>query len=120
MVTLDKNSINLGDVAGFDPMELVEIQRIAPFGGKTLVEGMGLQSRLMRKRPLTAEQLVVLVKIRSQKHTFYGDGGTFLLSAETERIRISHQFDPLFAVNSSIVDPLAHQVEAVYSPISLP
>ena len=38
----------------------------------------------------------------------------FLLGAEAERIRIAHQFDPLFAVNSSIVDPLPHQVEAVY------
>jgi hypothetical protein len=40
--------------------------------------------------------------------------GLFLLGAEAERIRIAHQFDPLFAVNSSIVDPLPHQVEAVY------
>jgi superfamily II DNA helicase RecQ len=37
-----------------------------------------------------------------------------LLGAEAERIRIAHQFDPLFAVNSSVVDPLPHQVEAVY------
>src|SRR5439155_21216991 len=27
---------------------------------------------------------------------------------------IAHQFDPLFAVNSNIVDPLPNQVEAVY------
>jgi len=55
-----------------------------------------------------------LVKVRGRTHTFDGDPGLFLLGAEAERIRIAHQFDPLFAVNSSIVDPLPHQVEAVY------
>ncbi|GIX08265.1 MAG: hypothetical protein KatS3mg115_2668 [Candidatus Poribacteria bacterium] len=104
-----------GDVvAGLESSELVEIQRVAPFGNKWLVEGVGLQSRRMVKRPLTAEELAALVKVRGQEHTFDGDAQLFLLGAEAERIRIAHQFDPLFAVNSSIVDPLPHQVEAVY------
>ena len=35
-----------GDVvSGLEPSELVEIQRLAPFGRKTLVEGVGLQTR---------------------------------------------------------------------------
>jgi len=112
-----KNDGNLmtGDVvSGLESSELVEIQRIAPFGGKTLVEGVGLQSRRMVRRPLAAEELAALVKVRGRQHTFDGDAGLFLLGAEAERIRIAHQFDPLFAVNSSIVDPLPHQVEAVY------
>ncbi|GIX50683.1 MAG: hypothetical protein KatS3mg132_877 [Limisphaera sp.] len=42
-----------GDVvAGLEPSELVEVQRVAPFGNKTLVEGVGLQSRRVVKRPL--------------------------------------------------------------------
>lgn len=104
-----------GDVvAGLETSELVEIQRIAPFGAKTLVEGVGLQTRRQVRRPLDAEGLAALVKIRGQQRTFDGDAKLFLLGAEAERIRIAHQFDPLFAVNSSIVDPLPHQVEAVY------
>lgn len=101
-------------VSGLDPSDLVEIRRIAPFGTKTLVEGIGVQSRREIKRPLTTEQLSDLVKIRGKVHSFEGDAGIFLLGAEAKRIRIAHQFDPLFAVNSSIVDPLPHQVEAVY------
>ncbi|GIV04317.1 MAG: helicase [Fimbriimonadales bacterium] len=104
-----------GDVvAGLEPSELVEVRRVAPFGSKTLVEGVGLQSRRVVKRPLTTEELAALVKLRGQEHTFDGDAQVFLLGAEAERIRIAHQFDPLFAVNASIVDPLPHQVEAVY------
>ena len=111
----DHESFLPGDVvSGLEPSELVEIQRVAPFGGKMLVEGVGLQSRRIVKRPLAAEELATLVKVRGQQHTFDGDAGLFLLGAEAERIRVAHQFDPLFAVNSSIVDPLPHQVEAVY------
>ena len=109
----DDNNLAPGDVVeGLEASELVAIQRIAPFGGRTLVEGVGLQSRRMVKRPLAAEELAALVKVRGQQHTFDGDAKLFLLDAEAERIRIAHQFDPLFAVNSSIVDPLPHQVVA--------
>ena len=107
--------LSVGDVvAGLDASELVEIQRIAPFGGRTLVEGVGLDSRRMVKRPLSTEEVAALDRVRGQQHSFDGDPQLFLLGAEAERIRIAHQFDPLFAVNSSIVDPLPHQVEAVY------
>ena len=44
-----------GDVvSGLTPSELVEIQRIAPFGSKILVEGVGVQSRRFIKRFFTA------------------------------------------------------------------
>lgn len=101
-------------VAGLEPGELVEVQRIAPFGSKLLVEGIGASSRRQVRRPLSYEELGALTKFRGAAHGFDGDPRAFLLGAEAERIRIAHQFDPLFAVSSSIVDPLSHQVEAVY------
>jgi superfamily II DNA or RNA helicase len=101
-------------VSGLEPSELVEVRRVAPFGKKLLVEGIGVQSRREIKRPLAPEEMALLIKVRGQTHTLDGDPELFLLGAEAERIRIAHQFDPLFAVNSSIVDPLPHQIEAVY------
>jgi hypothetical protein len=107
--------IEVGDiVSGLDPAELVEVNRIAPFGSKTLVEGIGTHSRRVIKRPLSDDEVSGLVRVRGRAHTFTGDARTFLLGAEAQRIRIAHQFDPLFAVNSSVVDPVPHQVEAVY------
>jgi superfamily II DNA or RNA helicase len=109
------NSLAPGDVvAGLEPSELVEIQRITPFGARTLVEGVGVQSRRVVKRPLTTSEMSRLERVRSSTCSYDGDAERFLLGVEAERIRIAHQFDPLFAVNSSIVDPLPHQVEAVY------
>jgi hypothetical protein len=114
-VSYASTNLALGDiVSGLESYELVEIKRIAPFGDKTLVEAVGLQSGRMVKRPLAAEEFAVLVKVRGQHYVCDGDTRLFLLGAEAERIRIAYQFDPLFAVNSSIVDPLPHQVEAVY------
>ncbi|GIW92434.1 MAG: hypothetical protein KatS3mg110_0485 [Pirellulaceae bacterium] len=102
-----------GDVvAGLEPSELVEVQRVAPFGNRTLVEGVGLQSHRVVKRPLTGEEPAALVKVRGREHTFDGDAQLFLLGVEAERIRIAHQFDPLFAVNSSIVDRRPQPLEA--------
>jgi SNF2 family DNA or RNA helicase len=107
--------INPGDVvSGLEPNELVEVRRLAAFGSKTLVEGITLQTRREMRRPLSAEELAQLVRIRSERHSLDGDPQVFLLGAEAERIRIAYQFDPLFAVNSSVVDILPHQVEAVY------
>lgn len=109
------HTFSAGDVVeGLDSSELVEIQRVAPFGDKILIEGIGIKSQRRVRLPFTTEQLAELTKVRGQKHSFDGDAELFLLGSEAERIRIAYQFDPLFAVNSSIVDPLPHQVEAVY------
>ncbi len=46
--------------------------------------------------------------------SFDGDGGLFRLVSEALRIRMAHLFDPVLAIHSSVVDPLPHQVTAVY------
>src|SRR4030095_647412 len=46
--------------------------------------------------------------------SFDGDGGLFRLVSEAHRIRLAHLFDPILAVHTSVVDPLPHQITAVY------
>lgn len=46
--------------------------------------------------------------------SFDGDGGLFRLVSEAHRIRLAHLFDPVLAVHTSLVDPLPHQITAVY------
>jgi superfamily II DNA or RNA helicase len=45
---------------------------------------------------------------------FDGDGSTFRLVSEAHRIQLAHLFDPVLAVHTSLVDPLPHQITAVY------
>lgn len=49
--------------------------------------------------------------------TFSGDGAEFRLAAEALRIHFAHLFDPLMAVHTSAVDPLPHQITAVYEAL---
>lgn len=46
--------------------------------------------------------------------SFDGDGALFRLASEAHRIRLAHLFDPVLAVHTSLVDPLPHQITAVY------
>jgi superfamily II DNA or RNA helicase len=43
-----------------------------------------------------------------------GSAPGFRLATEAHRIRLAHLYDPLFAVSVSKIDPLPHQLEAVY------
>lgn len=45
---------------------------------------------------------------------FDGDGAAFRLVSEALRIRLAYLFDPVLAVHTSLVDPLPHQITAVY------
>ncbi len=46
--------------------------------------------------------------------SFDGDGALLRLVSEAHRIRLAHLFDPLLAVHTSLVEPLPHQITAVY------
>ncbi len=46
--------------------------------------------------------------------SFDGDGALFRLVSEAHRIRLAYLFDPLLAVHTSLLDPLPHQITAVY------
>ena len=46
--------------------------------------------------------------------SFDGEGSQFRLVSEAQRIRLAHLFDPVLAVHTSDVEPLPHQITAVY------
>lgn len=46
--------------------------------------------------------------------SFDSDGTLFRLVSEAHRIRLAHLFDPVLAVHTSTVEPLPHQITAVY------
>lgn len=48
---------------------------------------------------------------------FDGDGSRFRLAAEAWRIRLAHLFDPFLAVHTARIEPLPHQLTAVYGEL---
>ena len=60
-----------------------------------------------------AEPRLELVQA-SRAFSFDGDGEAFRVASEAQRIRLAHLFDPYLAVHSSLIEPLPHQITAVY------
>jgi hypothetical protein len=68
----------------------------------------------MGDRLLTAEQARAVTVAGGSRWTFDADGTAFKLASEARRIQLAHLFDPYAAVGSSTIEPLPHQIEAVY------
>lgn len=97
------------------PTEAVTINQIQPLGSMVSLKYTGVNTNRASTKVITKELFESLEILTSEgTFNFKGDPVRFSLFAEAERINSAYQFDPLFAVNCSIVDPLPHQVEAVY------
>ena len=69
-----------------------------------------LASRLVYEEDLTSFK----VEVAGRNWPFDADADGFLLVSEARRLSMAHLFDPLLAVNASAIDPLPHQIRAVY------
>ena len=95
--------------------ESVVIDKIKKLGSKYSLSFTGVNSHKQGSKILDASQMDALQVLASDgEFNFSGNPEKFILFAEAERINSAYQFDPLFAINCSVVDPLPHQVEAVY------
>ena len=98
-------------VSGLLPTESVEITKIQALGKKYSLSYTGVNTHRAGSKIVTAEHIEALDVLTSEgEFNFKGDPLRFVLYAEAERIKSAYQFDPLFAINCSVVDPLPHQV----------
>jgi superfamily II DNA or RNA helicase len=77
----------------------------------TYNEANGLPGRVLLYRDA---EPTLEIKAAGQYWSFDVDGGMFRLVSEARRIRLAYLFDPHLAVHTSLVDPLPHQITAVY------
>ncbi|MCL6512741.1 MAG: DEAD/DEAH box helicase family protein, partial [Anaerolineae bacterium] len=94
--------------------EPVRVLTLRPVRSSTQIEAVGTKTQQFYARILSAEDLARVRVAAGKERDFGGRGEAFFLAMEAQRIRYAHEFDPLFAVNVSQVDPLPHQIEAVY------
>ena len=74
---------------------------------------VGVQSERFRRVTLSTKDLKSLT-ILSEILTFDGDAGLLRLGIQAHCLGIAYEFDPYFGLSISRVDPLPHQLEAVY------
>jgi SNF2 family DNA or RNA helicase len=74
---------------------------------------VGLQSQIFRSVTLTTQDLKRL-EIQEPSCSYGGDGKLLRLGLQAYALGIAYEFDPYFGLSISRVDPLPHQLEAVY------
>ena len=75
--------------------------------------GTGLQSNQTYQSILTQAQIATL-QISPDVHPFDGSAEHFALGVEALRLGLAYEYDPYFALSIARIDPLPHQLEAVY------
>lgn len=102
-------------VRGILPNSAVTIKHVQMFGNEALevtyVDGEGKASTQLLFRD--QEPQLELVQ-QTRPLSFTADGHLFRLASEAQRLSLAFLFDPLIAVNTSSIDPLPHQITAVY------
>src|SRR5882757_9081963 len=93
--------------------EPVEVLAVVPLGDSLKIIGRGLQTGLTHDPVLTPEQLARL-SISADQEPFDGDARLFRLGVEAHRLGLAYEYDPFFSLSIARVDPLPHQLEAVY------
>ncbi len=95
--------------------ERVRVLSVKNFGnGQVKIETVGLETKTFYNPILSEADLKNIEIIEKKPFKFSADGEALFLYIESCRIRNAFQFDPLYAVNVSQVDPLPHQIEAIY------
>lgn len=103
---------NIRGITGSESCEVISVKR---HGADALtivyrtVTGKVAEEVLFRE-----DESRLSVILEKSRWRFDGDGALFRLAAEAQRIRLAHLFDSMLAVQTSLVDPLPHQITAVY------
>lgn len=114
MIKLEQLQPNAA-VRGIVPDALVTVVNVQWFGSEALeltyktADGKVANQLLYRDSEPTLE-----IVEHGRPWSFDGDGALFRLVSEAQRIRLAHLFDPVLAVHTSVVEPLPHQITAVY------
>ena len=103
-------------VDGLIPGRPVTIIGVTPHGaaGATVVFRDESTGSVDQRLIFAADEHNIRVVSGGRTWAFDGDGHLFRLAAEAHRIRLAYLFDPLLAVHISNIEPLPHQIAAVY------
>ena len=99
---------------GLDGGGIAEIVQIARFGADALNLVFRANGRVSERLVYRGEETAFEIVEAGRALGFDADGGLLRLASEAYRIRLAHLFDPYLAVSASQIEPLPHQITAVY------
>lgn len=114
MEEITKGSI----LEGFFWPDKIRVIDIKEYGeNRVRIEGIGCNTNKYYNSILTKDDLNKIKVSRLTDALFSANGDDVFLFLESKRIKNSFQFDPMCAVTVSQIDPLPHQIDAVYHHI---
>ena len=107
---LESGQILVGNLFN-EPVRVVTVQ---PNGSDLWIIGVvGTKSERFRTITLSSDDISKLTVLNST-YEYTGEGGLLRLGIQALSLGIAYEFDPYFGLSISRVDPLPHQLEAVY------
>jgi len=95
--------------------EKAEVKKFEKRPGYFLLEVILLTTQTYKQLMLSESQFNQIVVETKDAFAYSQNSEDFFFWIQGNILRLAYQFDPLLAVNISQVDPLPHQIEAVYS-----
>ena len=93
--------------------EPIEVIVTIPMGDSLKIVGRGVKTGFSHDPVLSPSQLAIL-QITPEREPLDGDPERFKLGVEAARLALAYEYDPFFALSVARIDPLPHQLEAVY------
>lgn len=100
-------------ITGLALPEPIQIATIDQVGTSVQIKGRGINTDKFRDIILSLDQVAKL-ESSPENASFDGDPKRFRLGVEALRIGLAYEYDPYFSLSIARVDPLPHQLEAVY------
>ena len=102
-------------IEGLVPGHVVRVFAIEPIGGDAInVHYRAADNRAREQMVFRTDEDRLGIAEVGRPWALDADPEAFRLAAEAYRIHLAHLFDPLMAVHTSNVEPLPHQITAVY------
>lgn len=107
--------IKVGDrLSGVEVGEPVTIKSHELFGDCAEITYQTASGRTSSRILYRSDERAISIEETRRPLSFTADPKAFRLASEAQRIRLGYLFDPYVAVNTSNIDPLPHQITAVY------
>lgn len=114
MITLESITPGLA-LAGIEPADVVTVVAVVQIADGAVQVIYKSPDGAIKDRLLNrADEASISIATTERPWSFEGDGEMFKLTVEAKRIDLAFLFDPMMAVHTSNVDPLPHQITAVY------
>ena len=101
-------------LTGIAPDKLVSVVAAEMRGSDSLELTYKIEGALGERLLSRADEDGIEIATAQRPFTFKGEAEPFQLACEAKRMDLAFLFDPMMAVHTANVDPLPHQITAVY------